>query len=109
MPKIVMTDQGTEYNARFTRYCNQLGIKHLKSFAGRKEQTSIAEHTIGLITFGLMANLYRMRVNGRNPRQQPKHVSAVDFLADGILPRIINKINAWASQHFPRPTKEWWD
>lgn len=109
MPKIVMTDQGGEFGQRFTNYLNKLGIKHRVSFAGRKEQTSIAEHTIGLITFGLMANLYRLRVHGRNPSQQPKHVSAVDFLADGILPRVINKINAWSSQKYPKPASQWYN
>lgn len=108
-PKIVMTDQGGEFGERFTRYCNGIGIKHRVSFAARKQQTSIVESAIGMITFGLMANLYKMRVQNRNTGQRPRQITQVDFLANGILPRIINKINAWASQKYPKPTKDWFN
>jgi hypothetical protein len=108
-PRLLKTDQGGEFGQVFTRFVNRLGIKHRLSFAGRKEQTSIAEHTIGLITFGLMANLYRMRVQNRSGNQRPRDITSVDFLSNGILPRIILKINAWASSHYPKPTKQWFN
>ena len=107
-PKIMYTDQGGEFGQNFTKYIkDNFGIKHKYSYAGRKQQTSIVEHTIGLISFGLMANLYKMRVEGKRPNQRPRHIIEVNILANNILPRLINKINKWASQHFPKPAKNW--
>jgi hypothetical protein len=108
-PKIVYTDQGGEFGRVFTHQLNQWGIKHRQSYAGRKSQTSIVEHTIALLSFGLMANLYKLRVQGRQPSQQPRGILEVNFLADNILQRLVNKINKWASQHYPSPAQEWFN
>ena len=108
-PKIVYTDQGGEFGQVYTRQVNQWGIKHRLSYAGRKNQTSIVEHTIALLSFGLMANLYKMRVEGRQPNQRPRDILQVNFLADNILQRLINKINKWASEHYPKPAKDWFN
>ena len=105
-PKIIYTDQGSEFADNYTRQLNAWNIKHRYSYPGRKGQTSIVEHVISLIAFGLMSNLYRLRVIGMRGNRV-RQGNSIDVLGNGILERVIAKINKWASMHFPKPTKEW--
>lgn len=109
LPALLYVDGGSEFQGVFRRAVLRGPTKIRTTVRGRKQQNAIVEHTNGLIGFGLMTNLYRLRIQGLRPNQRPRDISRVDIFADGILPRIVNKINVWAATKFPRPTEEWYN
>lgn len=108
LPAKLYVDGGAEFQGVFKRAVLRGPTKIRTTVRGRKQQNAIVEHLNGLIGFGLMSNLYRLRTQGLRPNQRPRAIESVDIFADNILPRLIEKINAWALTKFPRPTEEWY-
>ena len=106
-PVLIVTDSGAEFQQEFTDYCNLNGIKHRRTQAGRKQQTSIVENVNGLISYALNTNAYRLITT---PKNEPvKNLLGVNILADDILPRIIEAINEFASHKYPKPASQWFN
>lgn len=108
-PKVLYVDGGGEFERGFKTLANRDNIKVRQTVAGRKSQNAIVEHVNGLIGFGLMSNAYRMQTQqqGNRQLQHPRPLQSIDLFADNILSKIINKINKWASQNYPKPAKQW--
>lgn len=106
-PKIIVTDDGAEFQNEFTRYCNQHGIKHRRTQAGRKQQTSIVEHMNDWISFALNSFAYHQMTTPKN--EPPKTLLQINILADNILPRTIQAINEFVATKYPKPAEEWFD
>jgi hypothetical protein len=106
-PHILYVDGGAEFEGAFKRAVKKGDTKIRTTVRGRKQQNAIVEHVNGLIGFGLMSNAYRLRTEGLPPNAQPRPMESINIFSANILPRIITKINAWASTKFPLAAKNW--
>lgn len=106
-PSLLYVDGGVEFQGAFARAVSRGDTKIRTTVRGRKQQNAIVEHTNALLKFGLMSNLYRLRTE-RLPRHvQPRKTEEVNIFSQGILPRLVTKINEWATKNFPKPAQQW--
>jgi hypothetical protein len=104
-PKIIYTDNGSEFQNEFTDYCNRNDIKHRTTQPGRKQQTAIVEYVNGLISYAL--NSYAYKLITQPKETPPRSLLDVNILADNILPRIVDTINEYVSTKYPKNPKQW--
>ena len=106
-PKLLYVDGGVEFQGTFARAVKRGDTKIRTTVRGRKQQNAIVEHTNEMIKFGLMSNAYRLRTQGLPPNAQPRDMSQIYLFSGNILPKIVQKINEWATGKFPLPAKDW--
>jgi hypothetical protein len=106
-PKLLITDGGAEFSGQFDVLCQRANIIHRTTQPGRKQQTAIVEYMNGLISYALNTNAYRMRTTPLTER--PKEYKDIDYFANDILPKTIERINTFMKAHYPKDPKEWFD
>lgn len=107
LPKLIVTDSGSEFGRQFTELLNSLGIKHRKTQPGRKQQTAIVEYINGLIGYALNTHAYLKRTTPKD--RTPKTMTQIDYFGDNILNRTVDRINDYMRRFYPKPAKLWFD